>query len=67
MLTGRRIGGIEAQKLGVVDESHILEELIPRAFEIAAELSQKDLETYKTMKQHLKSNLCNKIKNNLKY
>lgn len=67
LLTGRRIGGIEAQKLGVVDESHILEELIPRAFEIAAELSQKDLETYKTMKQHLKSNLCNKIKNNLKY
>ena len=28
LLTGRRVGGVDAQKLGVVDESHLLEDLI---------------------------------------
>ena len=66
LLTGRRIGGVDAQKLGVVDESHLLEELLPRAIEIAAELSQKDLNTYKKMKQLLKLNLSNKLKKKTK-
>jgi len=66
LLTGKRIGGVDAQKLGVVDESHLLEELMPRAYEIATELSQKDLKTYKTMKQLLKQNLFHKLKNNSK-
>jgi len=57
LLTGKRLGGIEAQKMGVVDESHLLENLIPRAFELAKELSQKDFETYKIMKKLLKQNL----------
>ena len=66
LLTGRRIGGVDAQKLGVVDECYSLEELIPRAFELAEELAQKDLKTYKTMKQLLKQNLFQKLKNNAK-
>jgi len=57
LLTGKRLGGVEAQKMGVVDESHLLEKLTPRAFEIAEELAQKDFQTYKIMKKLLKQNL----------
>jgi len=64
LLTGRRVGGVDAQKLGVVDESHLLEDLMPRAFAIASELAKKDLKTYKTMKHLIKQNLFNKLKNN---
>ena len=62
LLTGRRIGGEDAQKLGVVDESHLLEQLLPRAMEIAEELAQKDLKTYNAMKQLLKQKLLEQIK-----
>ncbi len=62
LLTGRRIGGEDAQKLGVVDESHLLEQLLPRAMEIAEELAQKDLKTYSAMKQLLKQKLLEQIK-----
>ena len=61
LLTGRRIGGADAQKLGVVDEAHLSEMLMPRALEIAEELSQKDLKTYNAMKQLLKQNLSKQI------
>ena len=61
LLTGRRVGGADAQKLGVVDEAHLPEMLMPRALEIAEELSQKDLKTYNTMKQLLKQNLSKQI------
>ena len=57
MLTGRRIGGDEAQKLGLVDESHLQEKLLPRAMEFANQLSQKDLKTYKKIKHLLKREL----------
>ena len=57
MLTGRRIGGDEAQKLGLVDESHLQEKLLPRAMEFANQLSQKDLKTYRTIKHLLKRKL----------
>ena len=59
MLTGRRIGGEEAQKLGLVDESHLHEELLPRAIEFANQLSQKDLKTYRKIKHLLKRELVN--------
>ena len=61
LLTGRRIGGADAQKLRVVDEAHLPEMLMPRALEIAEELSQKDLKTYNAMKQLLKQNLSKQI------
>ena len=62
LLTGRRIGGIDAEKLGIVDESHLNEKLTPRAIEIAEELASKDFRTYITMKQLLKQNLYQKLK-----
>ena len=64
LLTGRHVGGVDAQKLGVVDESHLLEDLMPRAIAIASELAKKDLKTYKTMKHLIKQNLFKKLKNN---
>ena len=57
MLTGRRIGGDEAQKLGLIDESHLQEKLLPRAMEFASHLSQKDLKTYRKIKHLLKREL----------
>ncbi len=57
MLTGRRIGGDEAKKLGLVDESHLHEKLLPRAMEFANQLSQKDLKTYRKIKHLLKREL----------
>ena len=57
LLTGRRVGGDEAQKLGLVDESHLQEKLLPRAMEFAQQLAQKDLETYRKIKHLLKHDL----------
>ena len=57
MLTGRRIGGDEAQKLGLVDEAHLQEKLLPRAMEDADQLSQKDLKTYRKIKHLIKREL----------
>lgn len=62
LLTGRRIGGADAKKMGAVDECHSLEILMPRALEIAEELSQKDHKTYNAMKQLLKQKLVRQIK-----
>jgi enoyl-CoA hydratase/carnithine racemase len=66
LLTGRSIGGADAQKMGVVDESHSLERLMPRALEIAEELAQKDHKTYNAMKQLIKQNLARQIKLEMK-
>ena len=57
LLTGRRVGGDEAQKLGLVDESHLHEKLLPRAMEFAQQLAQKDLKTYRKIKHLLKREL----------
>ena len=57
LLTGRRVGGDEAQKLSLVDESHLQEKLLPRAMEFAQQLAQKDLETYRKIKHLLKRDL----------
>ena len=62
LLTGRRIGGADAKKMGVVDETHLPEKLIPRALEIAEGLAQKDLKTYDAMKQLIKQDLARQIK-----
>ena len=57
LLTGRRVGGEEAQKLELVDESNLLEKLLPRAMDFAQLLAQKDLETYRKIKHLLKREL----------
>jgi len=66
LLTGRRIGGADAQRMGVVDETHLPEKLMPRALEIGEELAQKDLKTYSAMKQLIKQNLARQIKREMK-
>ena len=62
LLTGRRIGGVDAEKMGVVNEIHLPEKLMPRALEMAEELAQKDLKTYYSLKQLIKQNLAKQIK-----
>ena len=57
LLTGRRVGGDEAQKIGLVDESHFQENLLPRAMAFAEQLSKKDLKTYRIIKHLLKREL----------
>ncbi len=57
LLTGKKIGGDEAQKMGLVDESHLHEKLLPRAMDFAHQLSQKDLKTYRQIKHLLKREL----------
>ena len=54
LLTGKRVGGVEAQKLGLVDKSYLQDELFTRAMEFAQQLSQKDLKTYSKIKHLLK-------------
>ena len=57
LLTGKRVGGDETRKLGLVDESHPQEKLLPRAMEFAKQLAQKDLKTYRKIKYLLKREL----------
>ena len=57
LLTGKRVGGDETRKLGLVDESHPQEKLLPRAMEFAQQLAQKDLKTYRKIKYLLKREL----------
>jgi enoyl-CoA hydratase/carnithine racemase len=66
LLTGRRIGGVDAKRMGVVDETQLPVKLMPRALEIGEELAQKDLKTYSTMKQLIKHNLARQIKLEMK-
>ncbi len=61
LLTGRKIGGEEAQKLGMMDESHLPEKLMPRALEVAQELASKDFKTYRTIKHLLKQDLVKQL------
>ena len=62
LLSGKPIGGVDAQKMGVVDEAYSYEKLMPRAFEIGKELAKKDLKTYNEMKRMIKKNLIKQIR-----
>jgi len=57
LLTGRKVGGDDAQKLGLVDKAHLQEKLLPSAMEFAQQLAQKDLKTYRKIKHLLKREL----------
>lgn len=56
-LTGKAIGGVEAQALSVVDEIYSEEELPIKAFEFAAMMAQKDRSTYSAIKKLLRNNI----------
>ena len=53
MTTGRRYGGKEAARAGIVEEALDAEHLLDRALEIAAALAPKDPVTLGTIKQRL--------------
>ncbi len=53
MTTGRRYGGKEAARAGIVEEALDAEHLLDRALEIAAALAPKDPATLGTIKQRL--------------
>ncbi len=53
VLSGKRIGGAEAKGLAIVDEAVCLEEVLPKAVEIAAGLASKDRKIYRTLKREM--------------
>ncbi|EKD42126.1 MAG: hypothetical protein ACD_73C00318G0002 [uncultured bacterium] len=53
-LTGKRIGGEEAKKMGVVSDSLMEPQLLPKAMELAQMLAAKDRATYTSIKLGLK-------------
>jgi enoyl-CoA hydratase/carnithine racemase len=53
MTTGRRYGGEDAARAGIVEEAVGEEQVLPRALERAAALAGKDPATLKTIKQRI--------------
>ena len=53
MLTGKRIGGMEAKAQGVVDEAVPGDQVLPQALSLAAGLAGKDRQTYAALKRGL--------------
>jgi enoyl-CoA hydratase/carnithine racemase len=51
VLTGARMGGIEAKELGIVDEAVPAEQVLPRAMDRAALLANKGRDIYGTLKR----------------
>jgi Delta3-Delta2-enoyl-CoA isomerase len=50
ILTGKRIGGLEAKAMGIVDETAPMEQVLPQALARAASLAGKDRKIYQTLK-----------------
>jgi enoyl-CoA hydratase/carnithine racemase len=53
VLTGKRIGGSEAKGLGLVDDAVPLDQVLPRAIEIAAGIASKDRKIFGTLKREM--------------
>jgi len=53
MTTGRRYGGVDAERAGIVDAAVAEEEVLPRAVARATALAGKDPATLRTIKQRL--------------
>jgi enoyl-CoA hydratase/carnithine racemase len=53
VLTGKRIGGMEAKQLAIVDEAVPLDQVLPKAIEIASGLAAKDRGIYQTLKREM--------------
>lgn len=60
-LTGRRIGGEEAARLGVVNAAYAQEELQTKVMELASMLATKNRATYSAIKDGLKRELIQYI------
>jgi enoyl-CoA hydratase/carnithine racemase len=59
----RRIGGLEAQALGVVSGTASSSSVVPDALDLAASLGNKDPETLRTVKQRLYADTAAKLMN----
>ena len=53
VLTGKRIGGSEAKGLAIVDEAVPLDQVLPKAIEMAAGLAAKDRRIFGTLKREM--------------
>jgi enoyl-CoA hydratase/carnithine racemase len=53
VLTGKRIGGSEAKSLAIVDEAVPLDQVLPKAIEIAAGLAAKDRKIFGALKREM--------------
>jgi enoyl-CoA hydratase/carnithine racemase len=51
ILTGARIGGIEAKELGIVDEAVPADQVLPRAMARAASMANKGRDIYRSLKR----------------
>jgi enoyl-CoA hydratase/carnithine racemase len=51
ILTGARIGGVEAKELGIVDEAVPVEQVLPRAVARAASMANKGRDIYGSLKR----------------
>jgi enoyl-CoA hydratase/carnithine racemase len=57
VLTGVRMGGNEAKRMGVVDDAVPIREVLPKAIALAASLAKKDRDTYQTLKRTMVKNV----------
>jgi enoyl-CoA hydratase/carnithine racemase len=53
ILTGARIGGIQARELGIVDEAVPAEQVLPRAIARASSMANKGRDIYRTLKRSM--------------
>jgi len=51
LLTGKRIGGIEAKELGIVDEAVPADKVLPWAMGLVSPLANKDRSTFRAIKR----------------
>jgi len=53
ILTGARVGGIDAKELGIVDEAVPADQVLPQAIARAASMANKGRDIYKTLKRSM--------------
>lgn len=63
LYTGRRIGGTEAVKMGVVDQAYPSETLQEKTLEFAKFMAQKDRKNYFTIKKNIKRDIAECLAN----
>jgi len=63
LLTGRRVGGLEARDMKIVMAAYPLEELWKKTMEMAGMLALKDRATYATIKRNMRRTLFDILNN----
>jgi enoyl-CoA hydratase/carnithine racemase len=53
ILTGARVGGIDAKELGIVDEAVPADQVLPRAIALATSLANKGRDIFRTLKRSM--------------